>query len=448
MVCHRVPVSPTTWIAVWGAGLITLGSCGFTAAQPKLSYILAYRQYAPPRDPELRRQKLPNAVQDRKVNLSAFVGMPDPYATAVSKYIEAICSELKVEPIKRQRFYNHTQRVGDPLPYPDFVTPVADRAVIVPLVVLPRPEVVSKWVNSTAALKSGWRTAPTIRENRGSVFGRTVIFEPGPRSTEPSTLPAAPLGAEIPSWDIYTPDQDGSFFRDLMKLVVAPSYQGPENSLSDDADDLHLSETGGGKLLGEFVTVPAHLKNDRLWWTSIQHGSEVRRFLAYSLLDGNGVKRAKRFQTTGAGPISPYVRPLTCKLHQPKTQQHDDLLLPVPLGWPSGREESEKYKVESISHETWCLDDWFPAQPHTCWVVREAEDSKPLQESFLLMPASEKSDRPVFFIALFAETEPKQLIAELATLYQVSPDAALNSPETMERLNSLFEKVRDFPLAE
>ena len=92
------------------------------------------------------------------------------------------------------------------------------------------------------------------------------------------------------------------------------------------------------------------------------------------------------------------------------------------------------------------MDDWFPAQKDACWVIREAEDSKPLQESFLLMPASEKSDRPVFFIALFAETEPKQLVKELAALYKVSPDAALDSPETMERLESLYKKVRDFPL--
>ena len=92
------------------------------------------------------------------------------------------------------------------------------------------------------------------------------------------------------------------------------------------------------------------------------------------------------------------------------------------------------------------MDDWFPAQKDACWDIREAEDSKPLQESFLLMPASEKSDRPVFFIALFAETEPKQLVRELAALYKVSPDTALNSPATMQRLNALYEKVRDFPL--
>ena len=79
-------------------------------------------------------------------------------------------------------------------------------------------------------------------------------------------------------------------------------------------------------------------------------------------------------------------------------------------------------------------------------MIREAEDSKPLQESFLLMPASEPSERPVFFIALFAETEPAQLVTELATLYKVSPDAPLNSAETMSRLQLLYEKVRDFPL--
>lgn len=93
------------------------------------------------------------------------------------------------------------------------------------------------------------------------------------------------------------------------------------------------------------------------------------------------------------------------------------------------------------------MDDWFPAQKEACWVIREAEGSKPLQESFLLVPATEKSDRPVFFIALFAETEPKQLAQELAALYKVSADSALGSAETMERLNSLYEKVRNFPLA-
>ena len=64
-----------------------------------------------------------------------------------------------------------------------------------------------------------------------------------------------------------------------------------------------------------------------------------------------------------------------------------------------------------------------------------------------LMPASEKSDRPLFFIALFAEPEPKPLIKELvAALYEVSPDKALNSLETMEKLNALSPKVKDFPL--
>ena len=63
------------------------------------------------------------------------------------------------------------------------------------------------------------------------------------------------------------------------------------------------------------------------------------------------------------------------------------------------------------------------------------------------MPASEKSDRPIFFIALSAEPEPKPLIKKLvAALYKVSPDKALKSLETMEKLNALSPKVKDFPL--
>ena len=447
MECRRVLLSPLTSIAVWGAGLITLVSCGCSLAQSDTSYI----RYSERRDLERRREPLLPTDSVRTIDVSAFAEMPEPYAAAVTKYVEAVCSQLKVEPIKRQRFYHidlkGNGRDEEPTPYPDHANPIPDQEANVTLVLLPRPEVVSKWANSPAAEQLGWRMAPAKPEQRGTVYGRTIIFEPGKRSINPDSVPAAPVGTSVPSWDLYVSDYDTSFFLQLQKLVLSPTYDGPGSRVSDYSARLLLGEPGGGKLLGEYTTVPAHLKNDRLWWTSIQHEAEVRRYLAYSLLDGNGAKRAKRFQQTADGPISPYVRPLTCKLHQPKTKQHDDLLLPAPEGWPPTYLDRQQLKAIHGKHETWCLDDWFPAQPHACWVVREAEDSKPIQESFLLMPASEKSDRPVFFIALFAETEPKRLIAELAKLYQVSPDATLNSPETLERLNSLYEQVRDFPLA-
>ncbi|MCY2967065.1 MAG: hypothetical protein NT069_26090, partial [Planctomycetota bacterium] len=173
-------------------------------------------------------------------------------------------------------------------------------------------------------------------------------------------------------------------------------------------------------------------------------GTDVCRFLAYSLLDGNGVKRARRVQMTADGPISPYVRPLFCESHQPKTKQHDDLLLPVPVDWPPQTGRDRRPHLNAIAHEMWCLDDWFPEQPHACWVIREASDSQPLRESFLLMPASEKSDRPVFSIVLFADSEPRRLIEELSKLFQTSAETVLSSPATLERLDSLCEKVRDW----
>jgi len=172
----------------------------------------------------------------------------------------------------------------------------------------------------------------------------------------------------------------------------------------------------------------------------IRKENNVRRFLAFALVDGNGALRI------GGSGESSFVRPLECALHQPKCGEYSELLLPTPLIWAATEKEMVQNETDFSPCEDWCLDDWFPAQKDACWVIREAKDSKPLQESFLLMPASEKSDRPVFFIALFAETEPKQLIKELAALYKVSPDKALNSPETIQQLQTLYEKVRDFPL--
>ena len=443
MACHRVLLSPVTLNVVWAAALLALASCGLSLAQSDTSY----QRYPARRDLERRREPLLDGENNRMVDVSAFAEMPEPYAVAVTKYVEAVCVELKVKPIKRRRFYHKDRLRSDPKRYPEGTNPIRDQDAVVPFVLLPRPDVVGKWISSPTAQQLGWRIAPAKLEQRGTVFGHTIIFEPGKRSINPDSIPAAPVGASIVTWDIYLSEYDPSFFLQLQKLVLCPTYDGPGSRVSDSSVSLRLKEPGGAKLLGEFITVPAHLRNDRLWWTSIEHGSEVRRFLSYTLLDGNGAKRAKRYQKTADGPISPYIRTLTCKMHQPKTKQHDELLLPAPGVWPPTYLDRQELTPVHGLNETWCLDDWFPAQPHACWVIREAEDSKPIQESFLLMPASEKSDRPIFFIALFAETEPKHLIAELAKLYQVSPNAVLNSPETLERLNRLYQQVGDFPLA-
>jgi hypothetical protein len=284
-------------------------------------------------------------------------------------------------------------------------------------------------------------------EHIGSVYGRTLIFEPGKLSKEPNSLPAVPLASKIPSAGDYVREfsSNMSFFLPLQKVVFDPFFEGTSSTFSHCSDDLHLGEEGGAKLLGELTTVPAYLTNTRLLWVSCGNGNSSRQYLAYVLVDGNGAKRAKRFQNLGMGNVSPYVRPLTCELHQPRIKQHDLLLLPNPLGWVPRRAKEINNQESS---EVWCLDDWFPAQKDACWVIRETAESKPLQESFLLMPANEKSDLPVFFVALFAETEPAQLVKELAALYSAPADKALNSPETMERLNLLYKKVRDFPVSE
>lgn len=442
MVCHRMLRLMMIVIAVLGGGIFVIFFSNSAMHNERL-----YKQGDPVPDAERRQERLGNESDDRRVDMTAFAGMPEAYSEFTSEYIDSVTSAIKSDPIMRRRFY-HSQReregMNNPKQYPDDANPIYDRNAVVPLAILPRPDSVRTWSASPKALSLGWRVENTAVGNRGFVYGRTLIFEPGELSKNPNSLPASPFETKIPSWHLYVMGHRPGFFLSLGKMVVTQNYD-RHGIHKEEAADLHLGEKDGAKLLGEVVTVPVCVQNNRLRWASIQKGSIVRKFLAYSLLDGNGAKRARRFQESINGPISPYVRPLTCERHQPKIRQHDELLLPSPREWPPA--SWQHANVDGDAHEEWCLDDWFPAQKDACWVIREAEDSKPLQESFLLMPASETSERPVFFIALFAETAPKQLISELAKLYKVSPDAALNSPETMQRLNSLYEKVRDFPLA-
>ena len=427
-------------------------TAGHTRATAPVTDVF-YKSLPPMVDVEHRVQPLDKSLGNDICDLNALVGMPDDYRQVLLEYTQAVLMENDAAPLTRKKFYHQDRQGFDENGskgyhgfYPDDANPVYDRDVVVPLVILPRPDAVNQWSTSTEGRSLGWRSQDDTIARRGSAYGRTLIFEPGRLSKNPVTVPASPYETGIPSWDSYYPDADKTFFLNLGKLVDTRDYdlyQG-KTHISRSAS-LRLGEKGGAKLLSELVTVPAYLANTRLRWVSIQHGTEVRRFLAYSLLDGSGAKRKNGNDRLTASGISPYVRPLICDRHQPRINQHDELLLPTPLGWAPTMQESVDDNI--TPHEEWCLDDWFPAQKDACWVIREAEDSKPLQESFLLMPAREPSDRPVFFTALFAETEPKQLIQELAALYQVSPDKALNSPETMQRLQALYEKVRDFPLS-
>ncbi len=410
----------------------------------------SYKRLPPVVDPEHRIAPLDATSSNEQWDLTAFTGMPDKYKEAILDYTQAVFTEIGAIPLTRRRFY-HQDRRGQKIspgvswdPYPDDANPIYDKDVAVPIVALPRPDAVNQWSASTKARSAGWCTQNEAVEGRGSVYGRTLIFEWGKRSVNPVTVPACPFETNIPSWDLYVPEHDRSYFLELGKIVVEPCYNGPGRTLLDLTAELHLGEEEGAKSLGELVTVPACLKNRRLRWVWCQNGSATRQFLAYSLLDGNGAKRARRFQDSPDGPLSPYVRPLNCERHQPRIKQHDLLLQPTPLGWAPNL--WDKASTQN-PHEEWCLDDWFPAQEDACWVVRETEESKPLQESFSLMAARDKSDRPVFLVALFAETKPEPLLKELAALYKVSADSALGSPETMQRLHEFYEKVRDFPLS-
>ncbi|HEY4263371.1 MAG TPA: hypothetical protein VGM98_24625, partial [Schlesneria sp.] len=358
---------------------------------------------------------------------------PEEFIIAMSAYVGEIREALEAPSLMRPRYFN--KRIPGEAIFPASCNPVYDRDVTVPLLLLPRPTQVAAWSASVRAKDLGWRTIDKAFDKLPSQFGRTIVFQRGRKSVTPVTTPAMPHGSGL-SPGIFV---DGDLLLRAGKMVTSPRYD-RNGMLADEAASLKLGVSGGATLQGEFISTAPFAKNSRLRWVMIREANSVRKFLAYALVDGNGALRPEAPETSN------FVRSMTCTQHQVKVGNHSAMLLPTPLIWAANDEEMSRYDTDTSPCEDWCLDDWFPAQKDACWVIREAEDSKPLQESFLLMPASEKSDRPVFFIALFAETEPKQLVKELAALYNVSPDTALNSPETMTRLNWLYEKVRDFPL--
>lgn len=406
----------------------------------------AYKKMPAVVDPE-RRTETRSEVQDESLDLTALTGMPDDYRRNVVDYVELALDKLQVEPLIRKRYY-HVDRFdwNKYSPFPDDANPVLDRDVRIPVLILPRPETVENWVRSKRAIKAGWRMMNDALCDPGTVYGRTLIFEAGERSEDPDGLPAVPMGTLIPSWSDYATalDSHRSFFPRLGKIVLMPFFNGADNRLLDGSLRLRLGEIGGARLLGELLTVPLHLKNQRLHWASREVGSRTETFLAYTVIDGNGARRVRSnqtFQESDSGELSPYLRPLNCERHQPRIKQHDLLLLPVPIAWPPS--SADRMRTQH-PHEAWSFDDWFPAQPDACWVIRETADSTPLKESFVLMPAREESELPVFLIVLFAETEPARLVRELSSLYEVPAEPVLTSEELMGRLRRLYEEVSAF----
>lgn len=379
-------------------------------------------------DTEFRRSPFEEKESSGFCNLEALVGMPREFILAIQDYVDSVHAAVDAIGLTRRHYYDDLKSgVG----YPYVNMAVYEKDVRVSVVILPRPESVMAWSESPSSKKGGWISLNEASHLPRSPFGYTIFYQPGVLSTIPWGYPAFPRGHHPSSSQIQALDR---------KFVAWPEYM--DFRLCDAVSpSLRFGRVGGAVILSEIVTVSPFPDNPRLRWTSIRSKKGERHFLAYALVDGNGC-----FRRSHREPLGSFIRPLTCAGYHLSKRTPDSLLLPTPLIWAPTGDEMLSNLTDRYPFEDWCLDDWFPAQKDACWVLREAEDSKPLQESFVLMPASEKSDRPVFFIALFAETEPKQLIKELAALYKVSPDKALNSPETMARLQALYEKVRDFPL--
>jgi hypothetical protein len=358
------------------------------------------------------------------VDAKAFIGMPEDYAKRSSEYVLAVLEAMGARPASR-KVYRNEQKDGE-ASYPLDSNPVHAGEKTVEIILLPRHTAVYAWSQTAKAKEAGWRTVSSPFDRNQTLIGRTALFQRGEDSQNPRVTPAMPFETSV-SEGIFA---YGDLFLEIGKVVESPYFDvdgQPEDKLSS----LKFNETGGAKWLGDFLTMPAYRENPRLWWTSIRVEDNGSTSLAYALVDGNGARREEP-----AEGVSPWVRPLTCKQHQPKTGQHDNLLLPVPLKWGNGH---------SGPHESWVMDEWFSRQPQGCWTIREGRDSQPLTESFLLEPASRENKQPLHAVVIFADTPVKRLIEELSQVSELRADSGVMD-EVLKRLEQSYSRLRNHPL--
>ncbi len=218
MVGNRTLMPVVAFVALTGGGMLVFSG----VRRPPAQHDLSYKQIVSPRDTERRQQRLGSDTEDKLVDMTAFAGMPEPYSKATSNYVEAVVSAINAKPIKRQRFY-HKKRPSRPddFPFAGDPNPIYDRDFVIPLVLLPRPTAVRRWSESGKARSLDWRTEDEVSQHPGSVYGRTLVFEPGKLSQIFVPTLAIPF-EDTYHWDLgYLESQ---FVLDLRKVVQRDSW--------------------------------------------------------------------------------------------------------------------------------------------------------------------------------------------------------------------------------
>ncbi|MCY2967063.1 MAG: hypothetical protein NT069_26080, partial [Planctomycetota bacterium] len=138
MICSSRHPNQGAWIVIGGILLMTLSGCGAPIAPGHASSLPEEKASISRihRDPERRREPLVDRSSDTTLDVSAFNGMPKSHVAAVREYIDAVCAAIQAEPVRRKRFVhqdNPDSRRN--VAFPDDANVVADRDMVVPLVV-------------------------------------------------------------------------------------------------------------------------------------------------------------------------------------------------------------------------------------------------------------------------------------------------------------------------
>ena len=313
----------------------------------------------------------------------------------------------------------------------------------VPLVVLPDP----------ATLDS--RFAPGEAAARP---GKALLFIPG-EVTGPVTLPVpAPANARRPPKMSRIGSYDPGAGRQL-------DFDDPPG-LTDEVwwRSLRVGEPGGAVPVASINTTRMAPDNPRVLQVVVEPADGAdpavtgppRSFFAFAMVPGVGLDRGG----DAAAGLHRFDKPLDSPAHHPRIGVHSLLRLPNPSPNRGSSEagqrrreawndevapyvhalhpltpEQEARKTELIkqidsplgeqsvgrAYEVLAMDEWFGRQEQKLWALRVGEGSRPLRESFVLVPADAPSNRPLHSLYLFTGWDTDRVARELRKV-QIPPN--------------------------
>ncbi len=197
---------------------------------------------------------------------------------------------------------------------------------------------------------------------------------------------------------------------------------------------------------GSIASFPVKPGNEILRWVFVNDPAQlsVRNWLAYSILDANGIYAGAReidqvdvmsndFLRRLIPPWAPTLTSIEFQAN-PKFSRYNLLLTPVPISLWSG--------VSDYSEEWTITEQFYSEHEIPAWCLYADKDSRPFRETFYIKHALEPCDHTLWKVLIFSSIKPQDLVRVLARVKNV-PDEQMPTAEEIDRsVKPAFDEFR------